>query len=72
MRRGRARRSPRGVLADWEETLARFVKVMPRDYRAALERLAAGNGAVHYPDEHPVSSGGEGFVTAEIESGTAA
>ena len=42
---------------------------MPRDYRAALEALAAGNGSVHYPDEHPVSSGGEGFVTAEVESG---
>ena len=45
---------------------------MPRDYRAALAALAAGNGSVDYPDDHPVSSGGEGFVTAEVESGTAA
>ena len=43
-----------------------------RDYRAALDLLASGNGDVHFPDEHPVSSGGEGFVTAEVESGTAA
>jgi glutamate synthase domain-containing protein 2/glutamate synthase domain-containing protein 1/glutamate synthase domain-containing protein 3 len=48
-----------------------FVKVMPRDYRAALEAIAAGNGSIHYPDERVVSSGGEGFVTAEVESGTA-
>jgi hypothetical protein len=47
------------------------VKVMPRDYRAALEALAAGNGAVRYHDEHPISSGGEGFVTSEVESGSA-
>ena len=59
------------LLADWDETLPRFVKVMPRDYRAALDLLASGNGGVHFPDEHPVSSGGEGFVTAEVESGSA-
>jgi glutamate synthase domain-containing protein 3 len=58
------------VLAGFDP--GRFVKVMPRDYRAALARLAAGNGSIDYPDEHPVSSGGEGFVTAEVESGTAA
>ena len=28
----------------WDEHVPRFVKVMPRDYRAALEALAAGNG----------------------------
>ncbi|MGI8513084.1 MAG: glutamate synthase subunit alpha, partial [Solirubrobacteraceae bacterium] len=28
------------VLADWEVTLPRFVKVMPRDYKRALEELA--------------------------------
>ena len=47
------------------------MKVMPRDYRAALELLAAGNGTVNYPDEHVVSSNGEGFVSAEVESGSA-
>ena len=59
------------MLADWDEALTRFVKVMPRDYKAALAALAAGNGGIDY-DDHPVSSGGEGFLTAEVESGTAA
>jgi len=58
----------RGLLDSWEERCAAFVKVMPRDFRAAVASLAAGNGAVSYPDEHPVSSGGEGFLTAGIES----
>ena len=43
------------VLDDWELTLPLFVKVMPRDYRRALEDLAA------------VSSGGDGFLTTESE-----
>jgi glutamate synthase domain-containing protein 2/glutamate synthase domain-containing protein 1/glutamate synthase domain-containing protein 3 len=59
------------VLASFEELVPRFLKVMPRDYRAALEALAGGNGKVQYHDEHPISSGGEGFVTAEVESGSA-
>jgi glutamate synthase (NADPH/NADH) large chain len=38
------------LLDDWQTTLSRFVKVMPRDYRRALqqleaERLAAANVA---------------------------
>jgi glutamate synthase (NADPH/NADH) large chain/glutamate synthase (ferredoxin) len=48
-----------------------FVKIMPRDYRKALEAIAAGHGTVAYPDELVVSSGGEGFVSAEVESGSA-
>jgi glutamate synthase domain-containing protein 2/glutamate synthase domain-containing protein 1/glutamate synthase domain-containing protein 3 len=28
------------VLGDWEEFLPKFIKIMPRDYRLALERLA--------------------------------
>ena len=59
------------MLALFDELLPRFVKVMPRDYRAALDALAAGNGASSITDEHPISSGGEGFVTAEVESGSA-
>ena len=59
------------VLERFDELAPRFVKVMPRDYKAALASLSAGNGAVHYPDEHPLSSGGEGFVTAEVESESA-
>jgi glutamate synthase domain-containing protein 3 len=43
------------ILADWETELPRFVKVMPRDYkRVLIERHA--------------STGGEGFVTTEIEA----
>jgi glutamate synthase domain-containing protein 3 len=60
------------VLGDFDTMQTRFVKVMPREYRAALAALASGNGTIAYPDEHPVSSGGEGFVTSEVESGTAA
>jgi glutamate synthase domain-containing protein 3 len=31
------------ILRDWEEMLPRFVKVMPIDYRRALERIKAAN-----------------------------
>jgi glutamate synthase domain-containing protein 2/glutamate synthase domain-containing protein 1/glutamate synthase domain-containing protein 3 len=56
------------VLAEWEDALARFVKVMPHDYKRALAELAAaGNGHVVYADEHAVSTSGEGFVTTETE-----
>ncbi|HVS84941.1 MAG TPA: glutamate synthase large subunit, partial [Gaiellaceae bacterium] len=41
------------LLADWQP--GRFVKVMPHDYRRALDELAA------------VSTGGEGFYTTESE-----
>jgi glutamate synthase domain-containing protein 3 len=43
------------VLDDWELTLPLFVKVMPRDYKRALDDRAA------------VSSGGDGFLTTESE-----
>jgi glutamate synthase domain-containing protein 2/glutamate synthase domain-containing protein 1/glutamate synthase domain-containing protein 3 len=43
------------LLAAWDEAVQRFVKVMPHDYRRALE-LAA------------VSTGGEGFYTTESEA----
>jgi glutamate synthase domain-containing protein 3 len=46
------------LLADWETTLAAFVKVMPNDYRRALE---AG----------VVSTGGDGFYTRETEEAAA-
>src|SRR5258708_16287049 len=56
------------VLAEWDDLLPRFVKVMPHDYKRALAELAAaGNGHVDYHDEHPVSTSGEGFVTTESE-----
>jgi glutamate synthase domain-containing protein 3 len=59
------------VLESFDELVPRFVKVMPRDYRAALEAIAAGNDEVEYADDHPISTSGEGFVTAEVESGSA-
>jgi glutamate synthase domain-containing protein 3 len=56
------------VLASWEESLSRFVKVMPHDYKRALAELAAaGNGHALYHDDHPVSTAGQGFVTTESE-----
>jgi glutamate synthase domain-containing protein 3 len=58
------------VLARFDELLPSFVKVMPRDYRAALAAIAAGTEELAYPDDRPISSGGEGFVTAEVESGS--
>jgi len=57
------------VLQEFEQLLPRFRKVMPRDYRAALAAMASGE--LQYPDDRPISSGGEGFVTAEVESGSA-
>jgi glutamate synthase domain-containing protein 2/glutamate synthase domain-containing protein 1/glutamate synthase domain-containing protein 3 len=53
------------LLADWEGTLGRFVKVMPHDYKRALADLAVEH------DDHPVSTGGEGFYTTETEGAAA-
>jgi glutamate synthase (NADPH/NADH) large chain/glutamate synthase (ferredoxin) len=53
------------VLASWRELLPKFVRVMPHEYARALAELA--NGDVSFGDDHPVSSGGEGFVTTESE-----
>jgi glutamate synthase (NADPH/NADH) large chain/glutamate synthase (ferredoxin) len=50
------------LLADWNA--ARFVKVIPHDYKRALAEL--GDEEVRYHD-HPVSAGGVGFVTKESE-----
>jgi len=35
----------RDVLADWDRSLSRFVKVMPRDYKRVLESLAKAEAA---------------------------
>ena len=53
------------VLAEWEETVPRFIKVMPHDYRRALSEDGAED--VRYRD-HAISSGGIGFVTTETEA----
>jgi glutamate synthase domain-containing protein 3 len=50
------------ILGDWQDAQLRFVKVMPHDYRAALE---------HHHD-HPVSAGGHGLFTRESETEEAA
>ena len=50
------------ILADWQEQQRRFVKVIPHDYRAALETHR----------DHPVSAGGHGLFTRESESEEAA
>jgi len=50
------------LLTDWNA--ARFVKVIPHDYKRALAEL--GHEEVRYHD-HPVSAGGVGFVTKESE-----
>ena len=49
------------LLAEWNP--ARFVKVIPHDYKRAL---ADQGHEVRYHD-HPVSAGGTGFVTKESE-----
>ncbi|MBA3842642.1 MAG: glutamate synthase large subunit [Actinobacteria bacterium] len=50
------------VLGDWDA--ASFVKVMPHDYKRALSEQG---DEIRYED-HPVSSGGAGFVTQESEA----
>jgi len=49
------------LLAAWAESLERFVKVLPHDYKRALEH-----------SDRPLSTGGEGFLTAETETTEAA
>ena len=46
------------LLDDWQRAQLRFVKVMPHDYRAALERHR----------DQPVSAGGHGLFTRETET----
>ena len=52
-----------GILADTHAISTRFVKVMPHDYKRALADLEIER------DDHPVSTGGGGFFTAETEEG---
>jgi glutamate synthase domain-containing protein 2/glutamate synthase domain-containing protein 1/glutamate synthase domain-containing protein 3 len=46
------------LLDCWQKTQLQFVKVMPHDYRLALEKHR----------DHPVSAGGHGLFTRETES----
>jgi glutamate synthase domain-containing protein 3 len=49
------------ILRAWDETLPRFKKVMPHDYKRALKELAEEGDAI----EPAESSGGEGFLATE-------
>jgi glutamate synthase (NADPH/NADH) large chain len=40
-----------GILDDWDLSLSRFTKVMPKDYRRALEELAAAKRRAEQPAE---------------------
>ena len=50
------------VLREWAETLPRFVKVMPHDYKRALAELAEAEA---HSFEDGESTGGEGFMATE-------
>jgi glutamate synthase domain-containing protein 2/glutamate synthase domain-containing protein 1/glutamate synthase domain-containing protein 3 len=50
------------LLDDWDNAVLAFVKVMPHDYREALERHR----------DYPVSAGGHGLFTRESETEEAA
>jgi len=51
------------VLRDWDAHLARFVKVMPHDYKRALMELAEERP--EHEIEPAESTGGEGFMATE-------
>jgi hypothetical protein len=61
------------VLDDWDALLPKFVKVFPGDYKRVLAELAeaeaenAGELPAALHNDHPHSTGGEGFVTTEGE-----
>jgi glutamate synthase domain-containing protein 3 len=50
------------ILRAWDEHLPSFVKVMPRDYKRALQELADAEG---HSFEDAESTGGEGFMATE-------
>jgi glutamate synthase domain-containing protein 2/glutamate synthase domain-containing protein 1/glutamate synthase domain-containing protein 3 len=45
----------RNLMASWERSRERFVKVMPRDYRRVLEERAAAAAAAGQADEEPAA-----------------
>ncbi|MBN1488931.1 MAG: glutamate synthase large subunit [Phycisphaerae bacterium] len=48
----------RKVLDNWETMLAKFVKVMPTEYKRALERLAAEQEMQEQPNQRPAKAVG--------------
>jgi glutamate synthase domain-containing protein 3 len=62
----------RRVLDEWDALLPKFVKVFPTDYKRVLAELAESEAltageATAARNDHPHSTGGEGFVTTEGE-----
>jgi hypothetical protein len=61
----------RHVLDQWDAVSRAFVKVFPADYKRVLAELAAAEAAegqaLRPHNDHPESTGGEGFVTTEGE-----
>jgi glutamate synthase domain-containing protein 2/glutamate synthase domain-containing protein 1/glutamate synthase domain-containing protein 3 len=61
----------RRVLDEWDALREHFVKVFPTDYKRVLAELAAAEAAegqaLQPHNDHPESTGGEGFVTTEGE-----
>jgi glutamate synthase (NADPH/NADH) large chain/glutamate synthase (ferredoxin) len=56
------------VLDEWDALLPRFIKVFPSDYKRVLLEQAAANGSATAPHrDHPLSTGGQGFVTGDTE-----
>jgi hypothetical protein len=60
------------VLDEWDALLPKFVKLFPTDYKRVLAELAEAEaesaGEATAPrNDHPHSTGGEGFVTSEGE-----
>ena len=66
-----ARRSRRACSPSWDDVAAAVRQGDAARLQARARRARRRERARRYPDDHPVSSGGEGFVTAEVESGTA-
>ena len=52
------------VLADWDPALERFEKVMPRDFKRVLQRLAAERDDAEGPARAAAAADGDGGTTA--------
>ena len=57
------------MLDEWDDLLAKFVKIFPTDYKRVLAELAAQEQANAGEDrfERAISTGGDGFVVEEVE-----
>ena len=55
----------RRILADWGAAVARFVKVMPRDYKRALAELAAEEAAAAQAEPAPEPEPQDAFAALQ-------